>query len=140
MSAGTGVTHSEFNPSRDERLHLLQIWILPERRGLEPEYEQKAFPAEGRRGKLQLFASHDGHGDSLRIHQDVAMYGAELPRGARLVHPLEPGRHAWVQVARGAVELNGTVLGPGDGAAISGERRLELAGRPEGEVLLFDLA
>jgi redox-sensitive bicupin YhaK (pirin superfamily) len=137
MSAGTGVTHSEMNSSDREAVHLLQIWLLPERRGLKPEYEQKAFPAEERDGKLRLIASRDGRGGSLTIHQDVDLFTATLKDGKAVRHELRPNRYAWAQVARGAVEVNGEKLIAGDGAAIEDERELVIQGN--GEVLLFDL-
>ena len=142
MSAGTGVTHSEYNPSPTERLHLLQIWIRPEARNLEPSYEQKKFPAEGRRGRLQLVASRDAREGSVKIQQDAALYTAALEPKATVRHKLAGGRHAWLQVARGAVTLNGVALKAGDGAAVSDERALEIAGADGGssEILLFDLA
>jgi redox-sensitive bicupin YhaK (pirin superfamily) len=142
MSAGTGVRHSEKNPSATDPLHFLQIWVLPERRGFSPGYEQKEFPAGERRGRLRLVASPGGEGGSLTIHQDVRLYAALLPERARVRHDIAPTRHAWVQVARGQVHANGTALAEGDGAALSDERSLELIGGPgvEAEVLLFDLA
>lgn len=142
MSAGTGVTHSEYNPSPTERLHLLQIWIRPESRNLEPSYEQKKFAAEGRRGRLQLVASREARDGSVRIHQDTALYAAALEPKETVRHTLASGRHAWLQVARGAVMLNGVALKAGDGAAASDESALEVAGADDGssEILLFDLA
>jgi redox-sensitive bicupin YhaK (pirin superfamily) len=140
MSAGTGVTHSEYNASREEPVHFLQIWILPEREGLAPGYQQRAFAREARRDRLQLAASRDGRDGSLVIHQDVELYLAELGVGARAVHALRPGRHAWLQVARGGVRLNGQRLEPGDGAAVSDQAQLELEGTAAAELLLFDLA
>jgi hypothetical protein len=140
MSAGTGVTHSEFNASESELVHFLQIWVLPERDGLEPSYEQKHFPVEARRGTLRLVASRDGREGSLRIHQDVALYAGLLEPGTTLSHALAPGRHAWLQVARGAVDVGGIALGAGDGAALSEEPSLLLAAHEPAEVLLFDLA
>lgn len=143
MSAGTGVLHSEFNPSRSDRVHLLQIWILPERKGIAPGYEQRAFTPDELSGNLRLIAARDGRAGAVTIHQDAAVYAARLAPGAAVEHALVPGRHAWVQVARGRVELNGIGLEPGDGAAVSEEGRLRLAGRTgqdEAEVLLFDLA
>lgn len=137
MSAGTGVMHSEVNPSRDEPVHLLQIWILPERRGLTPEYEQKAFPPEERNGKLRLVASQDGSDGSLTIHQDAAIYTTTLTGGERVTHNLADGRGAWVHVAQGTVDVNGKKLATGDGAAIEDERAITITG--DGEVLLFDL-
>jgi redox-sensitive bicupin YhaK (pirin superfamily) len=142
MSAGTGVTHSEYNPSPTERLHLMQIWIKPEARNLEPSYEQKKFPAEGRRGRLQLVASRDAREGSVKIQQDAALYTAALEPKETVRHTLASGRHAWLQVARGAVTLNAVALKAGDGAAVSDERALEISGADGGssEILLFDLA
>ena len=140
MSAGTGVTHSEFNPSESERVHLLQIWILPARRGLIPEYEQKTFPESERRNRLRLVAARDGREGSLTIHQDVDLYASILDRGAQLAKPLAPDRYAWLQVVRGAVHLNGRPMKAGDGAAASGEPGIDLRAETEAEVLLFDLA
>ena len=140
MSAGTGVTHSEYNASRDALVHFLQIWILPEKTGLAPGYEQRAFAREGRLGRLQLVASSDGRDGSVVVHQDASLYLGELEPGARLVKPLAPGRHAWLQVTRGSVTLAGERLATGDGAAVSDEPQLEIAGLERGELLLFDLA
>jgi redox-sensitive bicupin YhaK (pirin superfamily) len=139
MSAGTGVTHSEFNHSRSELVHFLQIWILPERTGLPPSYEQRAFSDEERRGTLRLVASQDGRDGSVTVHQDVELYAVLLNVGEQVSHQLVPGRHAWAQVARGAVTLNDAVLRAGDGAAISDEVRFVLQGTEAAEVLLFDL-
>lgn len=139
MSAGSGVVHSEFNGSRDEPVHFLQIWIVPEKRGVEPGYEQKTFPVEERRGKLRLLASRGGRDGSLRIHQDASVYGAFLDGAERVSHELAPGRKAWVHVARGSAEVNGQALGEGDGAALSGEKQVVLSGGKNAEVLLFDL-
>jgi redox-sensitive bicupin YhaK (pirin superfamily) len=139
MSAGTGIRHSEFNGSRERPVHFLQIWILPEREGLPPGYEQKAFPAAERRGRLRLLASADGAEGSVRIGQDVALLGALLAPGEEVTRTIAPGRHAWVQVARGDVELNGAALGAGDGAAVSDERALAIRARTDAEVLVFDL-
>jgi redox-sensitive bicupin YhaK (pirin superfamily) len=135
MSAGTGVTHSEKNSS-DETVHFLQIWILPERHGITPSYEQKAFPASEREGKLRLVASHDGREGSLTIHQDVDLYTTTLA-GDEVSFAFRDGRAGWVQVTRGSVTLNGQPLQAGDGAAIEEEQRVTVAG--DGEVLLFDL-
>ena len=140
MSAGTGVRHSERNPSKANPLHFLQIWILPERDGLPPEYEQRAFPEEERRGRLREIASPDGRDDSLTIHQDVRVYTASWTETESFVHYLDAGRFAWAQAARGSVAVNGTTLDAGDGAAISGEGKLEIQGERGAEVLLFDLA
>ncbi|OLE96817.1 MAG: quercetin 2,3-dioxygenase [Cyanobacteria bacterium 13_1_20CM_4_61_6] len=139
MSAGTGVAHSEFNASQTEPVHFLQIWIVPERQGVTPGYEQKGFPAEEKSGKLRLFASRDARDGSVKINQDASVYGSLLGKGESVAHELSPGRHAWVHVARGAVELNGQRLTAGDGAAVSGERKLSLQGVEPSEILLFDL-
>lgn len=140
MSAGTGVTHSEFNPSRKDPVHLLQIWILPEEAGLSPSYEQHTFPLEQKRGQLRLLASRDGRQESVTLHQDVSLYAALLEPGQAVTHALKPGRHAWVQVARGSARLNGALLKTGDGAAVSQEQELEIKAAEPSEVLLFDLA
>ncbi len=140
MSAGTGVVHSEFNGSRSEPAHFLQIWIVPEARGIAPGYEQKRFAMEERRGKLRVLASRDGRDGSVVVHQDAAIYGALLAPGERVEYALAKDRHAWVHLARGAIELNGARLTAGDGAAVSEERALQLTGREGAEVLLFDLA
>src|SRR4029077_12472352 len=115
MSAGTGVTHSEFNPSRTETVHLLQIWILPETRGIKPSYEQRQFATDDLHGKLRLIASRNPVEGAVKIHQDVDLFAAILD-GQSVAHTLRPGRHAWLQVARGVIELNGTKLKAGDGA------------------------
>ncbi len=138
MSAGTGVRHSEFNESRTEAVHFLQIWIVPDRRGHAPGYEQKTFPEAERHGRLRLVASRDGRDGSLTLHQDVALYAGVLDEGQKAEVALAPGRHAWVHVARGAVTVNGQRLGVGDGAAVSDERTLAVEGHG-GEVLVFDL-
>jgi redox-sensitive bicupin YhaK (pirin superfamily) len=140
MTAGTGVTHSEANPSRQESVHLLQIWILPERQGLEPSYEQKLFTEDQKRNRFCLIASRDGREDSVTIHQDASVHASVLEANQEVVHELRSGRHAWVQVARGAIALNSEALDQGDGAAISAEDRLVLTGRQDSEVLLFDMA
>ncbi len=138
MSAGTGITHSERNPSPSEPVHLLQIWIRPEQRGLDPSYEQKNYPAEEKRGRLRLIASRDGREGSVRIHQDADVYAALL-NGEELLFPLRAGRGAWVQVARGTVAVNGQDVGPGDGVAIAEEDMVRLGLGKEAEILLFDL-
>lgn len=140
LSAGTGVRHSEFNPSSSEPVHFLQIWILPARRGLDPGYEQKALPEEQRRGRLQLIASSDGREESVRVHQDVDVYSTLLQPGDTVAHRPAAGRRVWVQVARGAVQLNGHTLGAGDGAALRGEPCVSLRGGADTEALLFDMA
>jgi redox-sensitive bicupin YhaK (pirin superfamily) len=140
MTAGTGITHSEFNPSKTKPVHLLQIWILPEKRGLKPGYEQKEFPAAELTGGFRLLAAHDGRDGALQIRQDSELYVARLENGGKASHELKPGRHAWVQVARGAVKLNGKALEGGDGAAISGEEHLDFTATADSEILLFNLA
>jgi redox-sensitive bicupin YhaK (pirin superfamily) len=141
MTAGSGVRHSEQNASSSEPVHFLQIWILPEADGLAPGYEQKSFPAEARRGRLQLVASRDGRDGSVTVHQDVALHLANLGAGETARLPLAPGRRAWVQLASGALEVNGQLLQAGDGAALTGEAAVELRGAAGrgGEALLFDL-
>ena len=140
MTAGRGVSHSEFNASRDELVHFLQIWILPRRRDLEPSYEQRLFPREEKENRLRLLASEDGRDGSVTIHQDAELYGTVLAAGAEVRHALRPGRHAWVQVARGDVRVNGRALRAGDGAALSDEGSVEIAAAAPSEALLFDLA
>ena len=140
MIAGTGVMHSELNPSKTDPVHLLQIWILPERRGIEPGYEQKSFTEAERSGKLRLVASRAGREGSVTIHQDVEIYAGILDAGERASYTLAPGRHAWLQVGRGALDLNGRRLTEGDGAAIGAKETIELAGQDKAEILLFDLA
>jgi redox-sensitive bicupin YhaK (pirin superfamily) len=136
MSAGTGVTHSEFNASKTDPVHLLQIWILPEVRGIPPSYEQKAFSRDELKNRFRLVAAKDPTEGAVKIHQDVKLYVSVLDGGS-LTHELGPGRHAWVQVARGQVELNGQALQAGDGAAVSGEPTVGVRG--SAELLLFDL-
>lgn len=140
MSAGTGVTHSEFNASETEPVHLFQIWMFPERQGLKPAYGQKNFSEAEKRGKLRLLVSPDGRDGSVKIRQDNDLYATVLGTGESVKHALKPERHAYVQVARGSVTLNGKRLEEGDGAAISDEKTLELTGEKDSEVLLFDLA
>ncbi|HEY0077331.1 MAG TPA: pirin family protein [Pyrinomonadaceae bacterium] len=140
MSAGTGVRHSEFNASESEPVHLLQIWILPETEGIKPSYDQKIFAPEEKTGKLRLVASKSGSDGSLKIHQNVSLYNAILRSGETVRHQLEAGRHAWVQVVKGAIELNGKMMKAGDGAAASDEPSLDLAATEDAEILLFDLA
>jgi redox-sensitive bicupin YhaK (pirin superfamily) len=140
MSAGTGVLHSEMNPSRSESVRFLQIWIIPERRGLTPGYEQKHYSEEERRGRLRLVAGPDGGDGSVTIHQDARIYSTLLAPGEQARLDLAPGRKAWVQVARGSVKVNGTALAEGDGAALEGEKAVELSDARAAEVLVFDLA
>jgi hypothetical protein len=141
MSAGTGITHSEFNPSPTEPVHLYQIWLFPERKGITPSYEQKRFPDEGRRDRLQLVASPDAAEESLLIHQDARIYLAALGAERPVRHDLAAGRHAWLQVLRGAVTLNGQPLQTSDGAAVSDEAALTVEATTQAaELMLFDLA
>jgi len=140
MSAGTGIRHSEANASKTDPVHLLQIWILPEKKGIEPGYEQKAFAPEEKRGRLRLIADREGRDGAVTVHQDVALYASVLAPGEQVEHRVASGRHAWLQVARGAVSLNGQKLDQGDGAAVSEEAKLAIRAEKDGEVLLFDLA
>lgn len=140
MSAGTGIRHSEFNPSDSEPVHLYQIWLFPERKDIEPSYEQKAFPESERFGRLQLVASHDGREGALKINQDAEIFLTTLDKNAAVSHILAPGRHAWVQVLRGDALVNQTPVSAGDGVAISDESQLTLAGSDATEIMLFDLA
>lgn len=140
MSAGTGIRHSEFNPSPTMPAHLLQIWLMPERHGLTPGYEQKAFPEAERHNRWRLVASRDGRDGSVTVHQDVAMYVTILDAGKEVSHALSRGRHAWLQVVRGAVTLNGETLKTGDGAAVSDESALTVTATEGSELVLFDLA
>jgi quercetin 2,3-dioxygenase len=140
MSAGTGVTHSEFNGSKERPLHFLQIWILPDRDGYAPSYEQKDIPEAERRGRLALIASPDGAGGSTTIHQDARVHATLLGDGERVRLPLARGRRGWVQVARGTLSVNGKALSAGDGAALTDEPELELVGQGgPAEALVFDL-
>ncbi len=140
MSAGTGIRHSEFNRSKTDSVHLLQIWIVPDRQGHAPSYEQREFPLEEKQGKLRLIASPDGKDGSVTVHQDASLYVSLLAPGQEVKHGLDKGRYAWLQVAKGAVELNGKSLNQGDGTAISDERQLTIKGTQDSEILLFDLA
>ena len=140
MTAGTGVSHSEFNHSRTEGVHFLQIWILPEARGLAPGYEQKRFEPATRQDQLRLIASRDGRDGSVTIHQDMALYAALLAPGKAVTHAFAAGRRGWLQVARGSVRVGEQTLQAGDGAAIQETESLEIVGVQAAEVLLFDLA
>jgi quercetin 2,3-dioxygenase len=140
MTAGTGVRHSEQNASDQERVHLLQIWILPNTVGLEPGYEQKAFSEDERRGRLRLIASEDGRDGSVEVHQDVSLFASVLPGGQEVEHTMDQQRYAWIQVARGAVEVNGENANQGDGVIAVGESSLRIRAQQDAEVLLFDLA
>ena len=138
MAAGTGVQHSEFNPSKDEAVHLLQIWIQPDKHGAKPAYGEKVY-SNAAPGRLNLVASKSGRDGSLRINQDADLWLARFNNGETVTHELKPKRHAWVHVAEGKVELNGKPLAAGDGVAVSDEPKLELAGKGKAQVLLFDL-
>jgi len=140
MSAGTGVTHSEANPSSNEPVHLLQIWIFPAEQGSQPEYEEKKFSDDEKRNQLRLIVSPEGSEGSVRIHQDARIYASLLDEGREVGHTLESGRSAWLQVAAGAVTLNDIALKQGDGAAVSQESHLRITAHEPAEVLLFDLA
>ncbi|MSP51838.1 MAG: pirin family protein [Alphaproteobacteria bacterium] len=140
MSAGVGIRHSEFNPSTDDQVQLLQIWIVPESQGLKASYAQRSFDPESRRNRFCLVASHDGRDESVVIHQDAAIFAATIGPDAIVSHVLAPSRFGWLQVVTGGVEVNGQRLSPGDGVGISGERTLRFRGLGDGEVLLFDLA
>jgi len=140
MSAGTGVAHSEFNASDKDIVHMYQIWMFPDKKGYKPVYDQKHFDEAEKSGKLRLVASPDGRDGSVKIRQDNELYASVLAPGATVKHQLKPERHAYVQVARGSVTLNGQKLETGDGAAISAEKTLELRGVDKAEVLLFELA
>ncbi|MCY7346180.1 MAG: pirin family protein, partial [Pyrinomonadaceae bacterium] len=140
MTAGTGIRHSEFNPLETEKVHLYQIWILPEKDGLEPGYEQTYFAPETKTGKLKLVASRGGDDGSVKINQDVRLYSSILANGEAVSHKIAENRHAWIQIVKGKVELNGETLHGSDGAAISDERLLEIKSlADETEFLLFDL-
>ncbi|MGI9066996.1 MAG: pirin family protein [Pyrinomonadaceae bacterium] len=140
MSAGTGVTHSESNPSPDEPVHLLQIWILPSEEGITPDYEEKRFSDEEKRNKLRLIISPDAADGSVKIHQDARVYAALLDPNHEVSQPLASDRHAWIQVAAGSVMVNDMDLKQGDGAGVSGESSVTIAAREPSEILLFDLA
>ncbi len=140
MSAGRGIRHSEANPSTKDAVHLLQIWILPDKQGHEPGYEQRAFPEAEKQGNFRLVASNDGAEGSVKINQDAKLFVTLLASGEEVTKALAAKRHAWVQVAKGDVELNGKKLQQGDGAAISDETKLTIKADNQAEVLLFDLA
>lgn len=140
MSAGTGIMHSEANASQENEVHLYQIWIVPDAQGLTPNYGEYTFDTEGRNGQLQLIASKDGRENSATINQNISLYTTVLEEGQSVTHNIAEGRHAWVQVARGSIDLNGETYETGDGAAISEESTLTLTGKEKAEVLIFDLA
>jgi redox-sensitive bicupin YhaK (pirin superfamily) len=140
MSAGTGIVHSEFNPSATEAVHFLQIWILPARGGLPPAYEQKAFPPAERQGRLRLVVSPDGADGAVTVHQDARVFAADLRPGEYVVHAVERGRGLWLQVARGIVVLDGTEMREGDGAAVEDQDSVAIEAGTDAEILLFDVA
>jgi redox-sensitive bicupin YhaK (pirin superfamily) len=140
MSAGTGVLHSEFNASKTEPVHFLQIWIVPSAAGIKPSYEQKTFTREEKQGRLRLVASNDGREGSVTIHSDAALYAGVFEEGQSAERPIAAGRHAWVHVARGKVRVNGRDLGAGDAIGLSDEKGVRIEGVDGGEVLVFDLA
>jgi redox-sensitive bicupin YhaK (pirin superfamily) len=138
MRAGTGVTHSEYNHSPTEPVRFLQIWVVPERRGMKPGYDQKLFGDE-RRGRLRLVASRDGREGSVQIEQDVSMFSSVLQNGERVVHELADGRHAWIQIVRGTVSVDGVELSEGDGASFSEASTIDVQSIGDSEVILFDM-
>ena len=139
MTAGTGIRHSEFNPSDTDVVHFLQIWILPNSAGLEPGYEQKNFPTEEKQGRFRLVGSRDGRDGSVTIHQDVDLYATRLNQGERVSHALAANRKGWIHVARGSAVLDGNRLQAGDGVAVEGPATIGLTGASEVELLLFDM-
>jgi len=140
MSAGTGITHSEFNSSKTEPVHFLQIWIIPSQTGLPPSYEQKEFPLAERRGQLRLVAAPEGAGGAVTLHQDARLYIANLTPGQKVTHAVARGRGVWLQVARGIIALNGTEMRESDGAAVENVPTIEVEAETDSEVLLFDLS
>ena len=140
MTAGSGIEHSEFNPSQTEKVHLLQIWLMPEAKNLEPRYDEAHFTEASRQDQLRLVASRSARDGAIKIHQDVDLYASLLSEGKSVVHALAPGRHAWLQLARGSVTLNGEAMNAGDGAAVSDESQLTIRAGRDAEFLLFDLA
>lgn len=140
MSAGTGVRHSEYNASKTELVHFLQIWIVPDARGIRPSYEQKRFPTEEKQGRLRVVASPDGRDGSVTLNADAVLHAGIFAKGESAELPLREGRRAWIHVARGSVRVNGRDLSAGDGAAIEDERTVRIEGIDSGEVLVFDLA
>ena len=140
MTAGTGITHSEFNHSADELVHFLQIWILPEKQGLEPSYEQKTYSSDNKKNQLRLIASPNGREGSLTVHQQLDVYASVLDQGVTLTHHFDDGRRGWIQIVRGTVDVNGETLNAGDGAAIDGTSDLKIKASEQAELLLFDMA
>ena len=139
MSAGTGILHSEFNPSQAEPMHFLQMWIIPDRAGLPPSYQQKACPVEKRRGHLRLVAAPDGRNNTVTVHQDARLFVANLEANERVVHEIERGRGLWLQLARGIVTVNGAEMREGDGAAVEDEPAIAIEADTDAKFLLFDL-
>lgn len=140
MSAGTGISHSEFNATQTDWVHLLQIWIVPDKRGIAPRYDQKLFTTEDKQGQLKLIVSPDGREDSILIHQDVDLYATMLTAGEKVKHFLKPQRHAWIQIVKGSGLINGNPVTAGDGIAISEDEQIMIESQDETELLLFDLA
>jgi redox-sensitive bicupin YhaK (pirin superfamily) len=140
ITAGAGIQHSEFNASESDPVHLLQIWLLPNKKGLKPSYEERTLNGKNQTQKLRLIAAQKPRDGAATVNQDVELYVARIGKGEHLNHPLKPGRHAWVQVTRGSLTLNGVELKAGDGAAVSEEKALELATSDTAEALIFDLA
>ena len=140
MTAGTGVRHSEKNASSTERVHLLQIWILPNAEGLQPGYEQKAFTEDERRGQMRLIASSDGREGSVRLNQDVNLFASIIEAGQEIERAVDPARYGWIQVARGSISVNGENAGQGDGVVVAAESNLKIKAQEDAEVLLFDLS
>ncbi len=140
MTAGTGITHSEFNHSADELVHFLQIWILPEKQGLEPGYEQKTYSSDNKKNQLRLIASPNGREGSLTVHQQLDVYASVLDQDVTLTHHFDDGRRGWIQIVRGTVDINGETLNAGDGAAIDGTSDLKIKASEQAELLLFDMA
>ncbi|QDT22663.1 pirin family protein [Gimesia chilikensis] len=139
MTAGTGITHSEFNPSATEPVHLYQIWLFPESKGIEPSYEQKQFPVSEQQNQLRLVASPEAEAGSLRIHQDARVYLSQIEAEKTVTYEMAEGRHAWLQVLRGSVLLNDVALDVSDGAAVSDTRNLKIQATADAEIMLFDL-
>jgi redox-sensitive bicupin YhaK (pirin superfamily) len=140
MSAGTGIRHSEFNGSPTEAVHLYQIWLLPEKAGIQPSYEQKFFADDEKRNRFRVVASPNADDGSLKIHQDASIHLALIDAGKEIEYPLKAGRHAWLQVLRGSVAVNGVSLQTSDAVAVSEESKLAVVGKTSAEVMLFDLA
>jgi quercetin 2,3-dioxygenase len=139
MTAGTGIWHSEFNPSKTEATHLFQIWLFPEQRDLPPGYSQKSFPAEGRRNRLQRIASHTGADGAIQVHQDAEVFALDLDAGASVTHHTQVTRGTWIQLAKGSITVNGTVLQAGDGASVTGADSIAISASAPAHLLLFDL-